>query len=276
MTGFRWCAPSVRRSGASDVKPGTGIPLLLCNGMVLGSRCWNRSSTTWPSIGPSSDSMYPAQGGHPIRCFRTAFLISRWCWGGVLDELSYDRVDILGLSWGGALAQQFAFQNPRRCRRLVLVSTATGARRSPARRGCSRRWSRRGGSPTRITWHRLRPPSTGAPPADESSAAVAELFRHQLATGSTWVPLPTARRLGVDQPVRAAPDPPANPDHRRDRRPDHSRRQCANHASTTTERHPQSDDGGHVDLITRAGTFGPTIDNFLHPRIEKDIDDHLR
>ena len=37
------------------------------------------------------------------------------------------QVDVLGLSWGGALAQQFAFQNPRRCRRLILVSTATGA-----------------------------------------------------------------------------------------------------------------------------------------------------
>ena len=35
-------------------------------------------------------------------------------------------VDVLGLSWGGALAQQFAFQNPRSCRRLILVSTGTG------------------------------------------------------------------------------------------------------------------------------------------------------
>lgn len=35
-------------------------------------------------------------------------------------------VDVLGLSWSGALAQQFAVQNPRRCRRLILVSTGTG------------------------------------------------------------------------------------------------------------------------------------------------------
>ena len=42
------------------------------------------------------------------------------------------RSIVLGISWGGGLAQQFAFQNPRRCRRLVLVSTATGYLMVPA------------------------------------------------------------------------------------------------------------------------------------------------
>ena len=46
--------------------------------------------------------------------------------GRVLSKLGIGVVDVLGLSWGGALAQQFAFQNPRRCRRLVLVATGTG------------------------------------------------------------------------------------------------------------------------------------------------------
>ena len=42
----------------------------------------------------------------------------------LLDQLGYNRFDILGISWGGALAQHVAFQHPRRCRQLVLVSTA--------------------------------------------------------------------------------------------------------------------------------------------------------
>lgn len=50
----------------------------------------------------------------------------------MLSELRMGVVDVLGLSWGGALAQQFAFQNPRRCRRLVLVATGTGAMMVPA------------------------------------------------------------------------------------------------------------------------------------------------
>ena len=46
--------------------------------------------------------------------------------GTLLDRLGYDQFDALGISWGGGLAQQLAFQHPRRCRRLVLVSTGTG------------------------------------------------------------------------------------------------------------------------------------------------------
>ena len=44
----------------------------------------------------------------------------------LLDQLGYDRVDILGLSWGGMIAQQFAFQQAKRCRRLVLAATSPG------------------------------------------------------------------------------------------------------------------------------------------------------
>jgi poly(3-hydroxyalkanoate) depolymerase len=52
--------------------------------------------------------------------------------GGMLDELGHRDADVLGISWGGGLAQQFAFQNPHRCRRLVLVSTGTGWMMVPA------------------------------------------------------------------------------------------------------------------------------------------------
>jgi len=44
----------------------------------------------------------------------------------LLDALGYHEVDVLGVSWGGALAQQFAFQLGRRCRRLVLAATSPG------------------------------------------------------------------------------------------------------------------------------------------------------
>jgi pimeloyl-ACP methyl ester carboxylesterase len=45
----------------------------------------------------------------------------------LLDELGHDRIDLMGYSWGGALAQQFALQRGSRTRNLVLVSTSTGA-----------------------------------------------------------------------------------------------------------------------------------------------------
>ena len=44
----------------------------------------------------------------------------------LLDQLGHERVDVLGVSWGGAPAQQFAFQQTKRCRRLVLAATSPG------------------------------------------------------------------------------------------------------------------------------------------------------
>jgi poly(3-hydroxyalkanoate) depolymerase len=44
----------------------------------------------------------------------------------VLDALGYQKVDVLGVSWGGGLAQQFAIQYPSRVRKLVLAATSMG------------------------------------------------------------------------------------------------------------------------------------------------------
>jgi poly(3-hydroxyoctanoate) depolymerase len=52
---------------------------------------------------------------------------------GVLDELGYEQVDVLGVSMGGGLAQQLARQAPDRVRRLVLVATGCGAGMVPGR-----------------------------------------------------------------------------------------------------------------------------------------------
>jgi poly(3-hydroxyalkanoate) depolymerase len=68
----------------------------------------------------------PGVGGSPAprvpyRPWHLARLSAR-----LLDQLGYDRVDVLGVSWGGAIAQQFAFQLGKRCRRLVLAATSPG------------------------------------------------------------------------------------------------------------------------------------------------------
>jgi len=51
----------------------------------------------------------------------------------LLDQLGHEQVDVLGVSWGGALAQQFAFQQGKRCRRLVLAATSPGHLMVPGR-----------------------------------------------------------------------------------------------------------------------------------------------
>jgi poly(3-hydroxyalkanoate) depolymerase len=75
----------------------------------------------------------PGVGGSPApRCLYRPRSIASLA-AGLLDRLGFDEVDVLGVSWGGAIAQQFAFSHRRRCRRLVLAATATGATMVPAR-----------------------------------------------------------------------------------------------------------------------------------------------
>ena len=54
---------------------------------------------------------------------------------GVLDRFGHAECDALGISWGGAAAQQFARSQATRCRRLVLCATAPGLFMVPARPG---------------------------------------------------------------------------------------------------------------------------------------------
>src|SRR5450631_4879446 len=52
----------------------------------------------------------------------------------VLDRLGIDgQVDVCGVSWGGALAQEFTHRYPERVRRLLLAATSAGAVSVPGR-----------------------------------------------------------------------------------------------------------------------------------------------
>ena len=134
MTQLRW----VRLLGHDvrvAVRPGTapGPPLVLCNGI----------GASLDLLQPFVDELdprievvlfdVPGVGGSPLPKVPYNFALLAWFVGSLLDRLGYDRFDTLGISWGGGLAQQLAFQFPRRCRRLVLVSTGTGMLMVPAR-----------------------------------------------------------------------------------------------------------------------------------------------
>src|SRR5215470_12721397 len=68
----------------------------------------------------------PGTGGSdPYRCPRRMGGLARTM-HRLLDALGHDRVDVLGVSFGGVLAQQLAHQAPDRVRRLVLAATGPG------------------------------------------------------------------------------------------------------------------------------------------------------
>jgi len=112
-----------------DIRPGNGTrtPLLLMNGFGV-----NLEVLHWfvDVLDPAIEVIrfdVPGTGGSPAP--RVPYRLSKHAWlvTKMLNQLGYQQVDVLGVSWGGGLAQQFAFQFSRRCRRLILVSTATGA-----------------------------------------------------------------------------------------------------------------------------------------------------
>lgn len=49
-----------------------------------------------------------------------------WITAQLLDRFGLDEADVMGISWGGAMAQHFALQYPGRTKRLVLVATSAG------------------------------------------------------------------------------------------------------------------------------------------------------
>jgi poly(3-hydroxyalkanoate) depolymerase len=106
---------------------GTRTPLLLMNGIGVNLEVLQPFVD---ALAPAIEVMrfdVPGTGGSPAPHIPYRFSVLARLVTKMLDQLGYQQVDVLGVSWGGALAQQLAFQYPVRCRRLILVSTATGA-----------------------------------------------------------------------------------------------------------------------------------------------------
>lgn len=139
----------------------------------------------------------------------------------LLDQLGHERADVLGVSWGGALAQQFAFQHAERCRRLVLAATSPGHLMIPGRLTVLARM---------VTPRRYKDAEYMKRIAGEiyggalrrSPEAVREHLRHvrwasdygyylQLAAAFGWTSLPWLRLLSQPTLVMAGTDDPLVP-----------------------------------------------------------------
>jgi poly(3-hydroxyalkanoate) depolymerase len=111
------------------IRPGDGArtPLLLINGIGANLEVLQPFVD---SLAPALDVLRfdpPGVGGSPAPVLPYRFPALAWLVARLLDRVGYERVDVLGVSWGGLLAQQLALQDPERCRRLILVSTGPGA-----------------------------------------------------------------------------------------------------------------------------------------------------
>lgn len=68
----------------------------------------------------------PGVGGSPEPVIPYNTVTMAWTTTQLLDRLNVGLVDVMGVSWGGAMAQHFALQHPGRTRRLILCATSAG------------------------------------------------------------------------------------------------------------------------------------------------------
>lgn len=244
-------------------RPGSGRPLVLCNGIGASLDLLQPFVDALDPAIPVVRFDVPGVGGSALPRLPYIFASLAALLGRLLDELGIGEVDVLGISWGGGLAQQFAFQNPRRCRRLVLVSTATGWTMIPAH-------SRVLGK--MITPQRYRDPDHavsiaasvyGGRMRNEPALARTVLSGHspfasrrgyalQLAAGLGWTSLPFLPLIRQPTLVVVGDDDPLIP--------------TAN-ARIMTRLLPHADlhvyPDGHLGLITLADELAPRIARFL-------------
>lgn len=107
-------------------------PLLLFNG--IGAN-WELTKPFLLALAHTTAIIFdiPGIGGSPLpkRPYRPSSIAQLGA--RLVAELGYREVDIAGVSWGGGPAQQFAYQYPKVCRRLVLAATSPGALMIPGR-----------------------------------------------------------------------------------------------------------------------------------------------
>jgi len=246
-----------------NVRHGTGVPLVLCNGIGASLEVLD---PLVEQLNPASTVVrfdVPGSGGSPTSLLPYGFPYLAWVLGRVLSKLGIGVVDVLGLSWGGALAQQFAFQNPRRCRRLVLAATGTGALMVPAHPRILAKM---------VTPRRFSDPDYAATIAGELYGGtvrahgedVAQLFvrqlyagskigyLHQLLAGAVWTSLFALPAVRQQTLIVAGTDDPIIPVINA-----HIMKALLPHSRLYLH------SGGHIDLVHNATELAPVIDSFL-------------
>jgi poly(3-hydroxyoctanoate) depolymerase len=243
---------------------GHGKPLLLLNGIGAAfellepfRRALEKTETIaldMPGTGGSEAMLLP----HRLCAFADVL-------GGALDLLGYEAVDVLGVSWGGVLAQEFARRHARCVRRLVLAATTHGVLGLPGD------W--------RALWALMTPRRYYSPSYFEEVAPIlyggaartnprllrehghlrfirppnARGYFYQLFAISGWTSLPWLHRVEQPALVLAADDDPIVP---------------LVNAQMLARRLPNGRlhvvrDGGHLFLLTHAAEVAPLVERFL-------------
>jgi poly(3-hydroxyalkanoate) depolymerase len=265
-SGADWNATFVEAGGLRlrVGRHGAGRPLLLINGMGAHLDMWapfarvvaDRELIAFDAPGTGL-SQRPRL---PLRMHGLAQVVRE-----LLDVLALGRVDVLGYSFGGAVAQELARRASERVRRLVLCATAPGLGGSPPRPLAALMLA----PPARYYHPRLlaltvphiaggrtaRDPTVLAEHAGERLRRPPDLlgYAYQLYAAAGWSSLPWLGRLPQPTLVVAGEQDPSVP---------------LRNARLLAARVPAArlhvvKDGGHLFLLDEPESVAPAIQEFL-------------
>jgi poly(3-hydroxyalkanoate) depolymerase len=248
-----------------DVRPGRpgGIPLLLINGI----------GASLELLQPFVDELdpdlevvrfdVPGVGGSPMPAGPYRFTGLCRLIAAMLTTLGHDSADVLGISWGGGVAQHFAAFQRSRCRRLVLVSTATGALMVPARPAVlgALVTPRRYLDPGYL--ERAAPALYGGSARTDPGRVTAVMhgrnrvgpvrgYLYQLTAGWGWTSVPFLPLLRQPTLILSGDDDPIIP---------LANARLMHRLIPNSRLHVYQ--GGHLGLVTEAAELAPVVDRFL-------------
>jgi poly(3-hydroxyalkanoate) depolymerase len=242
-------------------------PLLFFNGIganlelsfMLGELLPDRDILTFdvPGVGDSPAPLLPYRPWQLARMARK-----------LVDRFGYYNLDVMGVSWGGVMAQQFAIQYRKRVKRLILAATTTGMTMVPGKmasiskmtnprryadpdfmlRNFETLYGEEGGDEAQNFVTHLRPPSPRG-------------YMFQMLAFVGWTSLPFIRLLKMPTLVLAGD---------RDSIVPMANAHILNFALPNARLHVIHD-GGHLFLMSRANETVPVIQDFLNEPYEVDL-----
>jgi poly(3-hydroxyalkanoate) depolymerase len=251
---------SVRRAGG----PGPArTPLLLLNGIGASLELLQPFVNELPPQIEVIRFDVPGIGGSPLPVLPYHMSTFAPLVGSLVRRLGYGVVDVMGFSWGGGLAQQFAVTQRRQCRRLVLAATGMGSLMVPGRPNVLAKM---------LTPRRHRDPEYARRIAGEiyggtmrtNPERAAEVlhtytrrgprrgYYYQLFAGAGWSSLPGLRLIRQPTLIIAGDDDPLIP---------LVNARIMHRGIPNSQLHVYR--GGHLELLTDARRLTPVVDEFL-------------
>jgi poly(3-hydroxyalkanoate) depolymerase len=251
------------RPGQNEPGRPSRVPLLLINGIGANLELLEPFVT---AVDPAVEVIRfdpPGIGGSPLPA--RPYWFSGLCRliAGMLTELGYDQVDVLGISWGGGVAQHFAAFQPARCRRLVLVATATGTMMLPGRpsvlvhlltprRYLDREYLQRVAGDIYGGLTRIDSEEIAAAMHHHNRTGLSRGYLYQLAASAGWTSVAFLPRLRQSTLIVAGDDDPIIP---------LANARLMNLLIPKARLHVYH--GGHLGLVTEAAGLAPVVDAFL-------------